>query len=375
MNRLAYLIVYTPQIDRMKTFYRDRLGLPVRRDAPDRMELATSGATLVLQASPRTERRGVEFRLVVNDVEARVQELGARGVRFEGGVQRFDEGAVAGLWDSEGTMLSLMTPKRATADDDGGPRLATAIVNCRDLAGAKAFYRNVMGLHPAVETAWWVEFDTGDAHLSLHPRLPSEAREHHHSTPLTWSIEVDNLMEWVDGCRTRGVPIPTAPHDTPYGLMADVEDPDGNLFIVHEPAPEVDATDDVLDQEPRQVPVRAPGRLRSKSTSRVAVKPEHPITLVPRRRRPSANTQTVAKVRGAGRDRARLEPKTKGDEKKAKVKPATGQRAKAVGARRAVQKRATATASRGKVATRRAGKTKIAKAGARRAPAGGRGRR
>ena len=373
MNRLAYLIVYTPQLDRMKTFYRDRLGLPVQSESSDRMEFATSGATLVLQASPGGDRRGVEFRLLVNDVDTRVQELGARGVRFEGGVQRHDEGAVAGLWDSEGTMLSLMTPNRDPVDGDG-PRLATAIVNCRDLAGAKAFYRNVMGLHPAVETAWWVEFDTGDAHLSLHPRLASEAREHHHSTPLTWSIEVDDLMEWVDGCRARGVPIPTAPHDTPYGLMADVEDPDGNLFIVHEPAPEDEDVDDLLDQTPHQDPMRKPGRLRSKSTSRVAVKPEHPIALVPRRRRPSGKTQAVAKVRGGGKERARLEPKTKADEKKAKVKPATGQRAKAVGARRAVQKRATASASRGKVARRSAGKAK-AKVGGRRATAGARGRR
>jgi catechol 2,3-dioxygenase-like lactoylglutathione lyase family enzyme len=297
-------------------------------------------------------------------------------VRFEGGVRRLEDGAVAGLWDSEGTMLSLMTPSHAPAANGDGPRLATAIVNCRDLAGAKAFYRNVMGLHPAVETAWWVEFDTGDAHLSLHPRLASEAREHHHSTPLTWSLEVDNLMEWVDGVRSRGVPIPTAPHDTPYGLMADVEDPDGNLFIVHEPAPaDEEADEELLDRAPHLDPMRKPGRLRGKATSRVAVKTEHPITLVPRRRRPSGTTQAVAKVRGGGKDHARLAPKKTADEKKAKVKPATGKRAKAVSARRATQKRATATASRGKVATRRAGKTKIAKPGARRAKAGARGRR
>jgi predicted enzyme related to lactoylglutathione lyase len=344
----------------------------VRREAPDRLEFATSGATLVLQASPDGgDRRGVEFRLLVNDVDARVQELGGRGVRFEGGVQRYDEGAVVGLWDSEGTMLSLMTPARPFADG-GGPRLATAIVNCRDLAGTKAFYRNVLGLHPAVETPWWVEFDTGESHLSLHPRLHSESREHHHSTPLTWSIEVDDIMDWVDGWRERGVPIPTAPHDTPYGLMADVEDPDGNLFIVHEPAPEDDVADEVLDEEPHQDPMRPPGRLRGKSTSRVAIKPEHPVAPSTARRRPSAITQTVAKVRGGGPDRARLEPKTKADEKKAKVKPGMGQRQKAVGARRAVQKRATASASRGKVTTRRAGKTKIAKRGA---STNGRGRR
>jgi len=355
MNRLVYVILFTPQIEAMKKFYGEQIGLPARANGPEWVEFDTAGATLALHAMPDPNRRGVMFRLLVDDVEQRFRELGARGVRFEGSIQPVPGGRVAGLWDPEGTHISLLSLERGYASG-GGPRVGTAIVNCRDLAGTKAFYRNVMGLHPSTDTAWWVEFDTGEARLSLHPRMSAPDRDHHHARPVTWSIEVGDLMAWSDACRARGVRFPTAAHDTPYGLMADVEDPDGNLFIVHEPSAEV--VEEIEDEEPHRDPIRKPGRLRGKATSRVAVKPAyHAASAAPARRRPSATTRTVVKVRGAGPDHTRLEPKTKGDERKAKSKPAIGRLQKAVQTRKQVQKKATATSSRGKVAKRKAGKT------------------
>jgi predicted enzyme related to lactoylglutathione lyase len=357
MNRLAYVILFTPQIEAMKKFYGEQLGLPARANGPERVEFDTAGATLALHAIPDPNQRGVMFRLLVDDVERRFRELGARGVRFEGSIQPVPGGRAAGLWDPEGTHLSLLSLDRGY-ESGGGPRVGTAIVNCRDLAGTKAFYRNVMGLHPSTDTAWWVEFDTGETRLSLHPRLSAPGRDHHHARPVTWSIEVDDLMTWSDACRARGVSFPTAAHDTPYGLMADIEDPDGNLFIVHEPSAE--DVEVIEDEEPHRDPIRKPGRIRGKATSRVAMKPEYrAASAAPVRRRPSANRRTVVKVRGAGPDHSRLEPKTKGDEKKAKTKPAIGRLRKAVASRKQVQKKATATSSRGKVAKRKAGKTRV----------------
>jgi len=355
VNRLATVVLYTPQIERMKSFYGDQLGLPIRSEGPDWIEFDTEGATLALHRMPDPERRGVEFRLQVDDVEARMNELGERGVRFQGVAQRIPGGKTAGLWDPEGTMVGLVS------FDDGapqgrGPRLATAIVNCRDLAGTKAFYRNVMGLHPTNDTAWWVEFETGETHLSLHPRMAAPDRDHHHGRPLTWSIELDDLIGWCDACRNRGVMFPTGPHDTPYGQMADVEDPDGNLFIVHEPAPEDALAVADEDETPHGAPIRKPGTTRARAISRLAVKPEYHEAKVETRRRPSGTTQAVAKVRGAGPEGARLAPKKKADEKKAKAKPAIGRLKKKVVERKAEQKRATATASRGKVPKTKGGK-------------------
>jgi hypothetical protein len=185
--------------------------------------------------------------------------------------------------------------------------------------------------------------------------MAAPGRDHHHGRPLTWSIELDDLIGWCDACRNRGVSFPTGPHDTPYGQMADVEDPDGNLFIVHEPmaGDEADLED---DETPHAAPIRKPGTTKSRAVSRLAVKPEYHEAKPTARRRPSATTRTVVKVRGAGPDRHRLEPKKKGDEKKAKVKPAIGRLKKKVVERKAQQKRATATASRGKVAKTKAGK-------------------
>ena len=355
MSKLATVVLFTPQIDRMKTFYGDQLGFPVRNDTPDWTEYDTEGATLALHRMPDPERRGVEFRLLVPDVEERMRELGQRGVRFAGNAQKIPGGQMAGLWDPEGTSVGLVSFVNG-APAGRGPRLATAIVNCRDLAGTKAFYRNVMGLHPTNDTAWWVEFDTGDTHLSLHPRMAAPGRDHHHGRPLTWSIELEDLIGWCDACRNRGVSFPTGPHDTPYGQMADVEDPDGNLFIVHEPMPEDERAEESEDETPHAAPIRKPGTTKSRAVSRLAVKPEYHEPRSGARRRPSATTRTVVKVRGAGPDHHRLEPKKTGDEKKAKVKPAIGRLKKKVVERRAEQKRATATASRGKVAKTKAGK-------------------
>lgn len=356
MNRLATVVVFTPQIERMKSFYGDQLGLPIRIDNNDWVEFDTGGATLALHRMADPERRGVEFRLQVDDVEERMRELGERGVRFQGVAQRVPGGTVAGLWDPEGTMVGLVSFENGRVEGRG-PRLATAIVNCRDLAGTKAFYRNVMGLHPTNDTAWWVEFDTGETHLSLHPRMAAPDRDHHHGRPLTWSVEIEDLIGWCDACRNRGVQFPTGPHDTPYGQMADVEDPDGNLFIVHEPAPPQDELEEVIDDEsPHAAPIRKPGTVKARAISRLAVKPDYREPRSDARRRPSAITQAVAKVRGAGPDRQRLEPKTKADEKKAKVKPAIGRSKKAVQTRKDVQKRETANVSRGKVPKTKGGK-------------------
>jgi catechol 2,3-dioxygenase-like lactoylglutathione lyase family enzyme len=93
MSKLATVVLFTPQIDRMKTFYGDQLGFPVRNDTPDWTEYDTEGATLALHRMPDPERRGVEFRLLVPDVEERMRELGQRGVRFAGNAQK-----IPGRW-------------------------------------------------------------------------------------------------------------------------------------------------------------------------------------------------------------------------------------------------------------------------------------
>ena len=79
------------------------------------------------------------------------------------------------------------------------------MVNCHDLHGVKAFYRNVLGLHVVKESSWWVEFDCGESHVALHPRMPMAHGEHHHALPMSLGMEVDDVVGWADDARDRDV--------------------------------------------------------------------------------------------------------------------------------------------------------------------------
>ena len=362
MLRLAFVTLYTPDVIRMKRWYRDHLGLPLRLDHGTWVEFGTSGATLALHPSNERYPRGIELGFVVDDVEAAVRELGARGVRFDGKPYRIATGTVARFHDPEGSRLLLYAPDEEHPNG-GGPLLSMGVVNCHDMHGVKAFYRNVLGLHVGKESAWWVEFESGDSHVALHPRMPLGDGEHHHALPMSLGMEVGDLVDWADDARDRGVEFTTTPHDTPFGIMADVRDPDGNMLILHETVDEDDLID---DQTPHRDPIRKPGRTRSRATSFVVVKPDYkPAAPAPERRQPAVTTKAVSKLRGAGTAGARQAPKRKHDEKKVKAKPAIGRAKKAVHRVMASKKRATATASRGKVAKRKAAKPVRAKAPAR----------
>lgn len=359
MLRLAFVTLYTPDVDRMKRWYRDHLGLPLRLDHGTWVEFDTAGATLALHPSNERYPRGIELGFVVDDVEASTRELGARGVRFDGKPYRIATGTVARFHDPEGSRLLLYAPDDEHPGGEG-PLLSLGVVNCHDLHGVKAFYRNVLGLHVVKESAWWVEFDCGDSHVALHPRMPMGHVEHHHALPMSLGMTVDDLVEWADDARERGIEFMTTPHDTPFGMMADVRDPDGNILIVHEPVPEDEEIEDVTSHRD---PIRKPGRTRGRATSFVVLKPDYRAPVAaPVRHKPSATTKTVATVRGAGAAGARQKPKRTADETKARSKPAIGRAKKAVARVMASKKRATAAASRGKVAKRKAAKPARAKA-------------
>jgi catechol 2,3-dioxygenase-like lactoylglutathione lyase family enzyme len=57
MNRLLYVIVLTPDLERMKRFYQDAVGLDVVVDSPAFVSFNTGGASLALIAIPRRSAR------------------------------------------------------------------------------------------------------------------------------------------------------------------------------------------------------------------------------------------------------------------------------------------------------------------------------
>ena len=83
MLRLAFVTLYTPDVDGMKRWYRDQLGLPLRLDHGSWVEFDTGGATLALHPLERAlsarDRAGVRG----GRRRAAVHDFGARGVRFD----------------------------------------------------------------------------------------------------------------------------------------------------------------------------------------------------------------------------------------------------------------------------------------------------
>jgi catechol 2,3-dioxygenase-like lactoylglutathione lyase family enzyme len=60
--RVNYAIVFVSDMKRSVSFYRDRLGLPLKFESPGWSEFATEGATLALHLSEGAAPVGEERR-------------------------------------------------------------------------------------------------------------------------------------------------------------------------------------------------------------------------------------------------------------------------------------------------------------------------
>jgi predicted enzyme related to lactoylglutathione lyase len=119
-------VLAVDDIERAKTFYRDKLGLTVREDAqmPDSLvvELGSGGYLFLYKtAFKRGENTVASF--LVDDVAATVRELRDRGIAFaeydlpglktENGVASLgDLGQSAWFSDSEGNTIAISTDIR-----------------------------------------------------------------------------------------------------------------------------------------------------------------------------------------------------------------------------------------------------------------------
>jgi lactoylglutathione lyase len=363
MQRLLYVISFTTDIEASKKFYRDGLGLPIGTDTPFWVDFAGDGAGLALLAMSPGQKREVELCFEAEDVAASVKALRGRGIVFLDEVRKLAFGSVIHFRDPEGNLFSLLQP---SPDIGGGempraeararreaaqaaragaavatdtPRMTAAIVNARDVAGAKAYYRERLGLHATMDSPWWTQYDTGAVSLALHPRVERPMAEQHHSQPLSFGFAVNDLMSWVDDARTRGVQFLSAPEDEGFGLMADAIDPDGNVITIREPAREETLEEQLAegyedDKAPHQVAIRKPVKKGARAISRVVVKPEYTSARKSSRRKKtasaaSATTRTKAKAKrvplAIGRlkkaERRTLEQKKRAVAKASRSKP------------------------------------------------------
>lgn len=96
-----------------------------------------------------------------------------------------------------------------------------------------AFYRDRLGI-PLLEERhgphrhWGCTL--GGVHVAIHPARPGET---HGSSPIAVSFGVDDVDAVAGRLRAAGVMLELEPCDRPFGRLAGVRDPDGNLVYLH----------------------------------------------------------------------------------------------------------------------------------------------
>ena len=100
-----------------------------------------------------------------------------------------------------------------------------------DWDGSVAFYRDVLGLKPLHVERGWAEFEVGKA-----GRVALHAREHEHGKKATHvSLQVRDIDATVREMVTKGARVIEPVRREPFGALATVADPSGNVIGLYEP--------------------------------------------------------------------------------------------------------------------------------------------
>jgi catechol 2,3-dioxygenase-like lactoylglutathione lyase family enzyme len=107
-----------------------------------------------------------------------------------------------------------------------------------DMAKSRAFYEGILGLTLTMDTGasddgHWVEYDIGAGTLAI-GSAPGWK-----SSPDGCSVglEVEDFDQAVATIKAADVPIKMGPLETPVCHMLMVQDPDGNVVIIHKRKP------------------------------------------------------------------------------------------------------------------------------------------
>jgi lactoylglutathione lyase len=125
-----------------------------------------------------------------------------------------------------------MTPQRAGLFK----RISLTIIHVSDLRRAAHFYRDLLGLPLIAESSEWVEFQIGESHLALQGGAdPSLSLAHHAPGYVSFSFEVDDVVEAYEVLKAAGVEFLRPPSEQDFGMLAVMRDPDGREIMLFEP--------------------------------------------------------------------------------------------------------------------------------------------
>lgn len=108
-----------------------------------------------------------------------------------------------------------------------------------DMARARAFYEDVLGLAPTMvvgepDGMQWTEYDIANGTLSIGSGAPDWAPS---SSGCSVGLEVDDFDDAIAHLRGQGVVFHMEPFETPVCRMAFILDPDGNAICIHQRKP------------------------------------------------------------------------------------------------------------------------------------------
>jgi predicted enzyme related to lactoylglutathione lyase len=112
-------------------------------------------------------------------------------------------------------------------------KVAFTMYPVADMARARAFYEETLGLGPSrnAATSPWVEFDRpGGGCLAITTVSPNEPSA---SAGGTIAFEVDDLAGLVADLKAKGVAFPAEDIESPVCRMAICLDSEGNAIILH----------------------------------------------------------------------------------------------------------------------------------------------
>jgi predicted enzyme related to lactoylglutathione lyase len=102
-----------------------------------------------------------------------------------------------------------------------------------DLARAVEFYRDTLRLPVTQEGSFGAELLDGPTHIGLHPAVHPDAKKlvGRHSGI---TLFVPDLLHYCGELHARGVRFVTEPTQQPWGIMAMIADPEGNILALWE---------------------------------------------------------------------------------------------------------------------------------------------
>src|SRR5258706_5004214 len=194
-------------VKRARAWYADKLQLLPTREYDDLLEYRVGDSVLTVYDSPNAgSAKNTVAVENVPDLRAEVAGLKTRGVVFEeydmpglftddGVADAGDGGLLAWFKDSEGNIISL-----AQWPGDHRPTAIAAMLAASDLARAKAWYADKLGLAPAMEMDGALNYRSGSSDFTIYE---TEFAGTAKNTVALWRVA--DLGAEMAGLRDKGV--------------------------------------------------------------------------------------------------------------------------------------------------------------------------